>query len=289
MINVLKIYCLIPEGDRTYHGLHENNEEDDDEDDIGKHTILFTAPTGKAASLLRTRSKLPSFTLHQVNFSFRYFTNRKKAKEKKKEDTSHMIWKHSNVEVLITDESSLVSVRTFSTLLDILLNHAKLQKVVLLGDVNQLPSIEPGNFMSDIFQSLERMGCSIVLRTNHRSESQLIVDNASLIAQMKMPQFNPHENFHFVRIPDLPPEVTVGSVHDSLSFGKTMVVIGKIKTAEPMHWAMVVVSCKEMDVIGHASLLFILRDVTRFVGFSRHLVQEVISLVFYPMLIYWGF
>ena len=161
-----------------------------------------------------------------------------------------MRWKHSNVEVLITDESSLVSVRTFSTLLDILLNHAKLQKVVLLGDVNQLPSIEPGNFMSDIFQSLERMGCSIVLRTNHRSESQLIVDNASLIAQMKMPLFNPHENFHFVRIPDLPPEVTVGSVHDSLSFGKTMVVIEKIKTAEPMHWAVVVVSCKETDVIG---------------------------------------
>ena len=39
-----------------------------------------------------------------------------------------------------------------------------------------------------------------------------------------------------------------------------------------------------MSAIGRASLVFILRDVTRFVGFARRLVQEVSSLVFDPML-----
>ena len=40
--------------------------------------------------------------------------------------------------------------------------------------------------------------------------------------------------------------------------------------------------------IGRASLVFILRDVTRFVEFSCRLVQEVISLVFDLMLSLWG-
>ena len=41
-------------------------------------------------------------------------------------------------------------------------------------------------------------------------------------------------------------------------------------------------------LIGCASLVFILRDVTRFAGFARRLVQEVSSLVFDPMLSLWG-
>ena len=39
--------------------------------------------------------------------------------------------------------------------------------------------------------------------------------------------------------------------------------------------------------IGHASLVFILCDVRRYVRFSGRLVQEVISLVFNPMLSLW--
>ena len=35
--------------------------------------------------------------------------------------------------------------------------------------------------------------------------------------------------------------------------------------------------------IARATLVFILCDVTRFAGFSRRLVQEVISLVFDPI------
>uniref|UniRef100_A0A8D0F4Z9 DNA helicase B n=1 Tax=Strix occidentalis caurina TaxID=311401 RepID=A0A8D0F4Z9_STROC len=84
--------------------------------------VLFTAPTGRAASLLSKKTKLPAYTLHQTPAG---------AKPP-----------HS-------------------------------------GDTRQLPSIDPGNMLADIFEGLKSRGFSVELQTNHRAESQLIVDNAS--------------------------------------------------------------------------------------------------------------
>ena len=67
-------------------------------------------------------------------------------------------WKHEDVNTLVVDECSLVSVSTFSFLIELLQENAKLRKVILLGDVRQLPSIEPGNFLTDTFNSLARIG-----------------------------------------------------------------------------------------------------------------------------------
>eukprot|EP00058_Branchiostoma_floridae_P013314 XP_002598802.1 hypothetical protein BRAFLDRAFT_74521 [Branchiostoma floridae] len=148
--------------------------------------ILLTAPTGKAAHLLGKRTGLKAYTLHQVIWSYRHL----KGEE----------WSFKDVRALVVDESSLVSVQTFSTLFGILLKHTCLQKLVLLGDVDQLPSIEPGNFLTDMYHSLAPIGWSIRLRTNHRSESRLIVDNATLISQQRLPHFDPERNFHEVQV-----------------------------------------------------------------------------------------
>ncbi|XP_019639139.1 PREDICTED: DNA helicase B-like isoform X1 [Branchiostoma belcheri] len=158
-----------------------------EEEDESIGAILLTAPTGKAAHLLGKRTGLKAYTLHQVIWSYRH----------KKRDCK---WSFRDVRALVVDESSLVSVQTFSTLFWILLEHASLQKLVLLGDVDQLPSIEPGNFLTDMYHSLAPIGWSIKLRTNHRSESKLIVDNATLISQQRLPQFDPERNFHQVRV-----------------------------------------------------------------------------------------
>ena len=114
---------------------------------------------------------------------------------KSKEEIDAHSWKFSHVRVLICDECSLISVKIFSTLLSILMKNAKLQQIILLGDCNQLPSIEPGNFLSDVYQSLEPFELSITLRTNHRSESELVVDNATRISQQKIPVFDSSKNF----------------------------------------------------------------------------------------------
>ncbi|NWU89363.1 HELB helicase, partial [Upupa epops] len=142
--------------------------------------VLFTAPTGRAASLLHEKTKLPAYTLHQIIYSFRSW------RQKQQEEP----WKFSTVTVLIVDEGSLVSVHILSVVLKLLREHAQLAKLIILGDTRQLPSIEPGNMLADIFEGLKSRGFSVELRTNHRAESQLIVDNASRISCRKLPEFD---------------------------------------------------------------------------------------------------
>ncbi|XP_069708831.1 DNA helicase B isoform X2 [Phaenicophaeus curvirostris] len=142
--------------------------------------VLFTAPTGRAAGLLSEKTKLPAYTLHQVIYSFRSWRQSERAQP----------WKFSTVTILIVDEGSLVSVHILSLVLKLLCEHAELAKLIILGDTRQLPSIDPGNMLADIFEGLKSRGFSVELRTNHRAESQLIVDNASRISHRKLPEFD---------------------------------------------------------------------------------------------------
>ncbi|NWQ75739.1 HELB helicase, partial [Columbina picui] len=142
--------------------------------------VLFTAPTGRAASLLSEKTKLPAYTLHQIIYSFKLWRRTEQVQP----------WKFSTVTILIVDEGSLVSVRILSLVLKLLCEHAQLAKLIILGDTRQLPSIDPGNMLADIFEGLKSRGFSVELRTNHRAESQLIVDNASRISHRKFPEFD---------------------------------------------------------------------------------------------------
>lgn len=190
--------------------------------------ILLTAPTGKAAKLLGHKAQMEACTLHHIIYSYRAFVKsqvmkhreNKKSKEGPKQNGEETgkalkleavdatsvedngVWKYAHKEILVVDECSLVSLRTFATLLNILLEHAKLSKLILLGDVRQLPSIEPGNFLADIFAVFEERGFSMELKTNHRSESDLIVNNATRISHQNLPMFDPSRHFHFCKVED---------------------------------------------------------------------------------------
>ncbi|NXU61414.1 HELB helicase, partial [Horornis vulcanius] len=142
--------------------------------------VLFTAPTGRATSLLREKAQLPAYTMHQIIFSFKSW----------RRSNQQQPWKFSAVTVLIVDEGSLVSVHILSLVLKLLCEHAQLAKLIILGDTRQLPSIDPGNMLADIFEGLKSRGFSVELRTNHRAESQLIVDNASRISHRQLPEFD---------------------------------------------------------------------------------------------------
>ncbi|XP_078532479.1 DNA helicase B [Lissotriton helveticus] len=143
-------------------------------------TVLLTAPTGKAASLLKKKTNLPSFTLHQITASYYHWHQSNSEKD----------WKFSKVEVLVVDEGSLVSVQILSSVLVLLCKYSSLAKLIILGDVRQLPSIDPGNMLADVFQSAKDIHWAIELRTNHRAESQLIVDNATRISEQKFAEFD---------------------------------------------------------------------------------------------------
>lgn len=170
--------------------------------------VLLTAPTGKAAGLLRQKTGFSAYTLCQINFSF-YLWDKKSTKDSP--------WKFSSVKVLVVDEGSLVSVGIFRSVLYLLLAHSKLSKLIILGDIRQLPSIEPGNLLQDLFETLKSRNCAIELKTNHRAESELIVDNATRISKRRFPKFDAELNisdnstlpvsvqdktFIFVRLPE---------------------------------------------------------------------------------------
>ncbi|XP_009874385.1 PREDICTED: DNA helicase B, partial [Apaloderma vittatum] len=142
--------------------------------------VLFTAPTGRAASLLREKTELPAYTLHQIIYSFKSWRQTEQVQP----------WKFSTVTILVVDEGSLVSVPILALVLKILCKHAQLAKLIILGDTRQLPSIHPGNMLADVFEGLKSRGFSVELQTNHRAESQLIIDNASRISQRKLPEFD---------------------------------------------------------------------------------------------------
>uniref|UniRef100_UPI00398E6F11 DNA helicase B n=1 Tax=Pristiophorus japonicus TaxID=55135 RepID=UPI00398E6F11 len=148
-----------------------------EKDEIRKASVLFTAPTGKVASLLKKKTGFNAYTLHQVMWNFRTC-------EKSEDTGAPCHWLFSDVQVLIVDEGSLVSVQVLSTVLKLLMKYANLKKLIILGDVRQLPSIEPGNMLNDVYSSLSRIRWAVELATNHRAESQLIIDNAAKIAEM---------------------------------------------------------------------------------------------------------
>ncbi|XP_061176764.1 DNA helicase B-like [Saccostrea echinata] len=155
--------------------------------------ILYTAPTGKAANLLGKRAGETGYTLHQVTYSFMRYCQERKEKP-------YLEWRFKNVNTLVVDECSLVAITTFHSLFKMLVKEANLRRIVLLGDVRQLPSIEPGNFLSDMFAGLQNLWCAVELRTNHRSESQLIIDNATRISEQRTPVFDPERNFKLYRV-----------------------------------------------------------------------------------------
>nr|XP_020457158.1 DNA helicase B [Monopterus albus] len=143
---------------------------------LSEKEILLTAPTGRAASLLSKKTKFHAYTLHQVLFSF--MMRQKDEEERFKE------WKFKDVRILIVDEGSMVCVQLLHSVLRLLTERAQLRKFVILGDVRQLPSIQPGNVLQNLFDSLRPIGWTVEMMTNHRAESHLIVKNAGLIAEM---------------------------------------------------------------------------------------------------------
>ncbi|XP_076076993.1 DNA helicase B-like isoform X1 [Mytilus galloprovincialis] len=166
--------------------------QEEDPRDSSEPIIIYTAPTGKAANLLGRRANTNGFTLHQIIWSYKFYVTQKDPDAK---------WKFRHVKTLVVDECSMVAVSTFSTLLTTLMENSKLRKIVLLGDVRQLPSIEPGNLLADIFKSTYPIKSAIELKTNHRAESNLIIQNATYISEKRYPIFSSEHNFALHEVP----------------------------------------------------------------------------------------
>ncbi len=143
---------------------------------MGKKVIL-TAPTGRAAKRMSEICKKEAKTIHrllEVNFGGG-FSNDNFVKNEKNPVFCDMI---------IVDEMSMVDVLLFNSLLKAVKTTTKL---VLVGDVNQLPSVGAGNVLKDIISS-DKFSCVYLDEIYRQEKESMIVNNAHGILKGEYPK-----------------------------------------------------------------------------------------------------
>ena len=103
---------------------------------LNHEDIALLAPTGRASKRMAESVGAPAYTIH-------------KYLKWNKETESFLIdeYNKSPEKVVIVDESSMIDIFLFSSLLKGLKLNVKL---ILVGDANQLPSIGPGDLLNDL-------------------------------------------------------------------------------------------------------------------------------------------
>ncbi len=188
--------------------------------------FMLAAPTGRAAKRMSEATGHEAKTIHRM---LEY--NMRKGGFQKNEGSP------LNCELLIVDEASMI---------DTLLMHHLLKAVpvtatfILVGDVNQLPSVGAGNVLKDIIDS----GTVPVVRLNEifrqARESSIIV-NAHRINEGVMPSFDSSsgklDDFYFISQEDPPKalETIVTLVKERIPKRFGFDPVDDIQVLTPMH------------------------------------------------------
>jgi len=140
--------------------------------DLARLRVALAAPTGRAAKRLSEATGRDALTLHRLL----EFDPKTGAFQANKLDPLE-------VGALIVDETSMVPLELADSLLQALPDHARL---ILVGDVDQLPSVGPGAFLRDVIDS----GCVPTMRLQRifrQAEGSSIVANAHRIHEGEIP------------------------------------------------------------------------------------------------------
>lgn len=154
-----------------------------------REKIALLAPTGRASKRMSEATNLPSSTIHRF-LKWNKDTNKFQINEYNK----------SKVEFVLIDEASMIDTYLFSNLLKGLSVHTK---IILVGDVDQLPSVGPGQVLSDLIGSEKLNVCK--LNTLYRQkEGSNIISLAYQIKNGKVEKslFNQDEDLTFVECMD---------------------------------------------------------------------------------------
>jgi len=156
--------------------------------------ILLAAPTGRAARRLGDLTGREARTIHRMlEFSPKTATFQRNPA------------RPLDVDLLVLDEVSMVDIVLFHQVLKALPPHCQL---VLVGDVDQLPSVGPGNVLRDLIQSraVDVVRLTKIFRQAHES---LIITNAHRVNRGEMPVLTPAAegaDFLFIEKEE-PPEI----------------------------------------------------------------------------------
>ncbi len=133
--------------------------------------VCLLAPTGKAAKRIEESTGHEALTIHRLlGFNGLGFNTK---------DISYP--------VIIIDEFSMVDIRLFAELLSRIRSFHFNPRIYLVGDVNQLPSVGPGNTLNDLITS-DRFPVAKLTEIHRQSQKSQIIMGAYDINQGIRPQ-----------------------------------------------------------------------------------------------------
>ena len=158
--------------------------------------VKLAAPTGRAAKRLSETTGQEAKTIHRL-LEYGYSGDGEQDLFQKDEDDP------LSADVIIVDEMSMVDVLLMNHLLKAIVPGTRL---ILVGDVDQLPSVGPGNVLRDIIDS----GLIKVIRLTEifrQAQESMIVLNAHRINHGEFPQLNIPDKDFFLDRRESPQEI----------------------------------------------------------------------------------
>ncbi|NGX39377.1 MAG: ATP-dependent RecD-like DNA helicase [Chlamydiae bacterium] len=145
--------------------------------------IFLAAPTGKAAKRLSEITYRKAFTIHSLlEMDF------KRGGFKKGKDNPLLC------DLIIVDEASMIDTYLMHNLLKAIPSTAR---VIFVGDIDQLPSVGPGNVLRDIIES-ETLPVVRLTEIFRQAKGSHIITNAHKINNGEFPWLGGEKDFRFI-------------------------------------------------------------------------------------------
>ena len=189
--------------------------------------ICLGAPTGRAAKRLSEATRYPAGTIHRL---LEYSPHQGGFQRNEQRPLG--------ADLVIVDEASMLDILLTHHLLKAVPSHATL---VLVGDVDQLPSVGPGNVLLDIIRS-ERFPVVRLTEIFRQAQQSQIVVNAHLVREGKFPRLRATDteklgDFYFIEKeePEEVLEVIVKLCRDRIPVRFGLDPVNEIQVLTPMN------------------------------------------------------
>lgn len=160
-------------------------------------SILLAAPTGRAAKRMSEITSKKASTIHSL-LEFDYKTGGFKRNRKNPLEC----------DLIIIDESSMIDTLLMNSLLKAIPDHAR---VIFVGDINQLPSVGPGNVLKDMIAS-NCLSVAMLTEIFRQAAGSRIIVNAHKINQGEFPDIRNYTDSDFFFLEAEEPEAVLKNI-----------------------------------------------------------------------------